>query len=247
MNSMFLETHTHGFSASLTSLPKTMAVARLLAGLVVLMAVLGAINDMVVDVQLFNIEGELKNGPNLMVLVSGGVLFVAAALAFKLARGEADSMSSPAPWYLIAVLFGFMGIDELVTIHEHVDAWTGIAWQLIYLPVVLAGAAVWWILFQRLRARDVLLATGWALAAGFWAFAQVLEVLLVKEGVGPGVLKLDVLMPATEELCELIGSSLFLLVTLALLESRRRLRYPAPEPSAAARLQAPQDPASRVR
>ena len=95
------------------SLPRTMAVARLLAAVVVLMAVLGAIDAAVTDVQLFDIEGELKDGPNFMVVVSGGVLFVAAALAFKLARSEADSTSSHGPWHPIAGLFAFMGVDEL--------------------------------------------------------------------------------------------------------------------------------------
>jgi hypothetical protein len=90
---------------------------------------------------------------------------------------------------------------------------------LLYLPVVLVGAAAWWILFQRLRTSDIRLATGWALAAGFWAFSQFLEVLFVKAGVGPNALKLDVLMPPVEEVSELTGSSLFLLVSLALLES----------------------------
>jgi hypothetical protein len=216
---MSLEPNSQTASASLASLPKTLATARVLGGLVVLMAVLGGFDAAVTDVHLFDIEGELKDGPTLMVVVAGGVLFVAAALAFKLARGEANSTSSPAPWYLIAGLFAFMGVDELLTIHEHLDAWTGIAWQLLYLPILLAGAAAWWILFQRLRASDMRLATGWALGAGFWAFSQFLEVLFVKAGLGPGVLKLEVVMPATEELCELTGSSLFLLVSLALLES----------------------------
>jgi hypothetical protein len=216
---MSLEPHSQTASASLASLPKTMAAARVLGALVVLMAVLGAIDAAVTDVHLFDIEGELKDGPSLMVVVSGGVLFVAAALAFKVARSEANSTSSPAPWYLIAGLFAFMGVDELLTIHEHLDAWTGIAWQVLYLPVVLVGAAAWWILFQRLRTSDIRLATGWALAAGFWAFSQFLEVLFVKAGVGPNALKLDVLMPPVEEVSELTGSSLFLLVSLALLEA----------------------------
>jgi hypothetical protein len=239
------EPYTQAHSASPASLPAPAAVARLLGVLIVLMALFGAIDAAVTDIHLFDIEGELKDGPNLMVVVSGGVLFVASALAFKLARSEADSTSSPRPWYLMTGLFAFMGVDELATIHEHVDAWTGIAWQVLYLPVVLAGAAAWWILFQRLRASDLRLATGWALAAGFWAFSQFLEVLFVKAGVGPDALKLDVLMPPVEELSELTGSSLFLLVTLALLESRRS-RYRAPVPSAEARRQAAQDPSSRA-
>jgi hypothetical protein len=230
--------------AGSTSLPRTMAVARLLGGLVLLLAVLGAINDVVTEVHLFDVEGELKDGPNLMVIASGGVLFVAAALAFELGWRDNDSSRSPAPWYGIAALFAFMGIDELTTIHEHIDAWTGVPWQLIFLPVVLAGAAAWLVLFKRLRASDARLAAGWALAAGFWAFAQFLEVLLQKEGVGSGVLKLDVLMPAAEELSELTGSCLFLLVSLAVLESRRAPRSRAPAPLSAAQLRAARDPAS---
>jgi hypothetical protein len=235
--------------ASPTSLPATLAVARVLAVLVVVLAVCGAIDDAATDVQLFDFEGELKDGPNLMVITSGGVLFVAAALAFKLARSEsarseADSLGSPAPWYLIAVLFVFMGIDELVTIHEHLEEWTGVDWQLLYLPVVLAGAVGWTVLFLRLRASDVRLATGWALGAGLWIFAQFLEVLLRKLHVGAGVPKLEELMPATEELSELSGSSLFLLVTLGQLETRRLLRSRAPVPSSVAPLQDAQDPAS---
>jgi hypothetical protein len=215
-----------------------------LAVLVVVLAVCGAIDDAVTDVELFDFEGELKNGPNLMVIASGGVLFVAAILAFKLARSEADSIGSPAPWYLIAVLFVFMGVDELVTIHEHLEDWTGVDWQLLYLPIVLAGAVGWTVLFLRLRDSDVRLATGWALGAGLWIFAQFLEVLLRKLHVGSGVPKLEELMPATEELSELAGSSLFLLVTLGQLESRRLLRSRARLPSSVAPPQVPRDPAS---
>jgi hypothetical protein len=235
--------------ASPTSLPTTVAVARLLAVLVVLVAIGGAIDDGVTDVQFFDFEGELKNGPNLIVMASSAVLFVAAALAFKLARSEtarseADSIGSPAPWYLIAVLFVFMGVDELVTIHEHLEEWTGVDWQILYLPVVLAGAVGWTVLFLRLRASDVRLATGWALGAGLWIFAQFLEVLLRKLHVGSGVPKLEELMPAAEELSELTGSSLFLLVTLGQLESRRLLRSRGPVPSSVAPLPVARDPAS---
>ena len=231
-------------AAMRASYPKTVAAAGVLAVLVVVLAALGAIDDSVTDVQLFDFEGELKDGPNLMVMASGGVLFVAAALAFMLARREADSPGSPAPWYLIAALFAFMGFDELTTIHEHLDSWTGVAWQVLYLPVILAGAVVWTVLLLRLRPADTRLAAGWVLAAGFWAFAQFLEVLLRKAHVGAGVPKLEELIPAIEELSELTGSCLFLLVTLAVLESRRAPRSPAPVTSSAARPQAARDPAS---
>jgi hypothetical protein len=236
---MALGPHTQ---ASPESLPTTAAVARLLAGLVVLMAVLGPINVLVTDVQLFAIDTELKAGLNLMVLVSGAVLFVAAALALQVARS--DLAGSPTSWNLMAFLFAFIGVDELVTIHEHLEVSAGISWQLIYLPVTLAGAAVWWVLFIRLRARDGLLAAGWVTAAGCWAFAQFLEALFWVANVGHTVAGVEKAIPAAEELSELIGSSLFLLVTLALLESGRRLRYRAPPPSGVARRRAARDPAS---
>lgn len=41
----------------------------------------------------------------------------------------------------LAVLFGFMGADEVLVVHERLERGLGVDWQLLYLPLMVLGAA----------------------------------------------------------------------------------------------------------
>ena len=58
---------------------------------------------------------------------SAGLLFLAAAMVFAMARGEAGLDRSLL--ILIAAAFAFLAFDELFSIHERIDIRTDVDWQ----------------------------------------------------------------------------------------------------------------------
>lgn len=147
---------------------------------------------------------------NVPALWSGGLLLTAALLAIELRHHERLR-----PVMGLAGLLGFMGIDEIATLHEHLERWSGVRWELLYVPLVALAALAVGVSWTRLGD------TPWArpaLAAGAacWVGAQALE-LAAWDGTTP-VAAYDLLM-VTEELGEMVGSLMFV---VALLCIRRR-------------------------
>ena len=165
--------------------------------------------------QPFDVNGEITNGFNVPVLFSGGLLFAAAWSARGVwQRGELPRWA----WLGIAGFFAFMGFDELATVHEHLESWTGVDWQLLYLPVVALGAIFWFKLLDPLS--DPRLARlMWVGGVAAWLVAQVFEHFEFDShghavAAGPGLI-------LGEEIGEMIGSSLFLLALLVFSQQRR--------------------------
>lgn len=108
----------------------------------------------------------------------------------------------------LAVFFVFMAFDEMLKIHETLEKWTGIDWQILYLPLVLAAGIGWLFLWLKGDWPARLLWTG---GAACWVLAQGLEA--IQWGGFEGDQRVDgyMVMMVAEELLEMAGSSLFLL------------------------------------
>jgi hypothetical protein len=179
----------------------------------------------------FDVDGELSNYIYFPAIFSGGLLFCGAWAAL----GELHIGASPDwAWRGIAAFFAFMGIDELVTIHEHVENLTGVDWQLLYLPVVALGG-VFWLAILRSMGPVPLARLMWIGGVAAWLAAQTVEHFEVQKltfdshGHPVGALPAQILV---EETGEMIGSALFLLAIVAYAR-RRSASAPSPRRPAA--------------
>lgn len=195
-------------------LPPARAVLVVGFGVVAALGFLGALtahHD--VHSRWFDLDGEY----NLPALWSSVLLLAAGGLAALVARRPG--------WRVVAglgLLFGFMGFDEAVAIHERLEALTGIDWEVLYAPVVAVGAVAWLTVWR--RARSVVWARS-ALVAGSaaWAVAQFLEKVQWHGDVQAAHYEL---MMVPEELLEMTGSLLFLAgVVLVARALDERLRF----------------------
>ncbi len=113
----------------------------------------------------------------------------------------------------------FMAVDELTSIHEHLENVTGVDWQVLYLPVVAVVGVAFLILLLRLlrvgeRASVVLLLAG----AGAWFVAQVFEAI---QWDGDRQTSAYAPLATAEEVLEMLGSLAFALALLVW--ARRKL------------------------
>ena len=135
-----------------------------------------------------------------------------SALLLLLAAGAALRSPFRAELAPVGVFFAVMALDEALSVHERVERWTGVDWQLVYAPVFVFAVVSWFRAASRMGAdprRD------WVLGAGFWAVAMVLEFL--QWGPAIGVRETLVIF---EEAAEMIGSLMFL---CAVIEHRTSL------------------------
>ena len=158
-------------------------------------------------------------------LLSGLILLAAGALvALAVVRHVAARHLA-----LLGLLLVFMGLDEMVTIHEHLEKATGIDWILLYLPLMALGGLAALDLVRRAADREVtaLFLTGGAC----WAIAIVLEKLEWPTAALPNGDQVPaahyVAMMIPEELLEITGSFLFA-VALVLLVRRASRHHQAP-------------------
>jgi hypothetical protein len=167
---------------------------------------------------------------------SGGVLWLAALAALLIARD--DAMPGPRwPWWGLAALFAFMGVDEISSIHERVARLTGLRWEIPYIPIMLGAAVLGVAVLLRLYRERPALAIGFALGGATWAGSQVFEVIQWHDG--EKVAAYNVLM-VIEEIGEMTGSAIFALALFgwvwraqpagapAAVRSGERARDPAP-------------------
>ena len=109
-------------------------------------------------------------------------------------------------WWLVRA---WLALDEGNAFHERLERWSGIDWQILYLPIMALAVVAWWGVVRRHQneGSNVALLVG---AAAAWAAALVLE--LVQNWGGPPV-RAAIYVPAmiTEEVLEMIGSTALLL------------------------------------
>ncbi len=130
---------------------------------------------------------------------------------------------SPAVWAWWPVL-AWLALDEGSAIHERLERWSGIDWQLLYVPVMGIAAFAWWGVVRRYRSQTriaVLLMTG----VTVWVVVLILE-LVQNWGGSPVQAAIYVPTMIIEEALEMIGSTVLLIA--AILALRRSIRA-APE------------------
>ncbi|NUT54964.1 MAG: hypothetical protein HOQ03_03130 [Thermoleophilia bacterium] len=152
-----------------------------------------------------------------LLLVSAGAF---VALAARHARPEGPAV----PWYVVSVLLLTMAADELLGWHETLERRTGVDWQLLYGPVVVAAGVCALRMMWALRARPRVLAT-FVGGGTAWLVAQVLEKV---QWSGDTLLHPGLIVP--EELLEMTGSALFGVAMLAVIDSAARGPAPAAQP-----------------
>ena len=176
-------------------------------------------------------------GAAILVLVTFGVLQRTAFPDWGRANLDAETSiatyfsasllwTAAASWLLVAVfvqprarslwiwwpVIAWLALDEGAAIHERLEKWSGIDWQILYLPILAFAALAWWGVIRRYQGQasiDRLLVAG-AIA---WAAALLLE--LIQNWGGEPVTAV-IYNPAMiiEEGLEMVGSMVFLIAAL---------------------------------
>lgn len=102
----------------------------------------------------------------------------------------------------------FMGVDEALMLHERLEQFLNVDWQLLYLPLMAFGGLAWLALMLRLQGDLKPARLALALGALLWVISQVLEFIQWDGAVArPGYRAYVV----AEETLESWGSIAFLL------------------------------------
>ena len=133
---------------------------------------------------------------------------------------------SLAIWVWWGVL-AWLALDEGSAVHERLERWSGIDWQLLYVPLMGVAAVALWGVFRRYRSQArvaVLLVAG----AATWVVVLALE--LIQNWGGPPV-QAAVYVPTmiAEEALEMVGSTALLIAAMLVLQ---RVVRPASESEA---------------
>ncbi|MGV6818664.1 MAG: hypothetical protein ACWA44_15520 [Thiotrichales bacterium] len=150
--------------------------------------------------RLFDLDREL----NLVVLFSSLLLLGNALMVAKLIQQNYLSRGS----FLLAAIFLFMALDEMLIIHETLEISLATDWQIIYLPIMLLAGLGW---VQVLARSSGIVRVSWFLGAAAWALSQLLEQWQWIDSPGGSIEAIHYnVMMVSEELLEMIGSTLFL-------------------------------------
>ncbi len=142
-----------------------------------------------------------------------------AAALWWLFVGMSTRPRSLAIWMWWPIL-AFLALDEGNGIHERLEQWSGIDWQLLYVPV-MGLAAVAWLGVVRLYRNQARIVALLLAGATFWIAALALELF---QNWGGSPVRATIYVPTmiTEEALEMIGSTVLLIAaTLALAQSVR--------------------------
>jgi hypothetical protein len=123
------------------------------------------------------------------------------------------------PWSLAVWVWwpvlAWLALDEGSAMHERLERWSGIDWQLLYVPLMGVAAAALWGVFRRYRSQAriaALLMTG----AVAWIVVLTLE-LIQNWGGSPIQAAIYVPTMITEETLEMIGSTVLLVAAILIL------------------------------
>ena len=86
---------------------------------------------------------DLDEEENIPTATSTLALLTGAALAWLLGTARLEPGPDANVAKALSLLLLFLAMDEAAEIHERPEHWTGVAWQWLYLPVILAGSIVW--------------------------------------------------------------------------------------------------------
>jgi hypothetical protein len=143
-----------------------------------------------------------------------GALLLAAAVLSVMVASLLPSGRFRAFWAGIAALFAFMALDEVWTIHERLEGWTGADWQVFYAPIAVAAGLL---LVANIRELAAFHGAAALFVAGglAWLAAQVLEDL---QWTGDVLVHEWMIVP--EEVLEMLGALLFGLASLVVLRQQ---------------------------
>jgi hypothetical protein len=191
-------------------------LAALLAAIVVAVGALSAAHVTVLELPVFAPSGELSDGVRVPAIVSG--LLLAAAAVLALVAAARTSLAGPERLCLVvlALVFAFFAVDELIAIHEDVDEASSLA-RAGYLATLAAGGFTGAVLWLRRRERGFRIV--WGSGAAAWALSQVLDAL--HANTGDTGFDISGAAAGLEEVLEMAGSALFVLA-LEILTRRER-------------------------
>lgn len=155
---------------------------------------------------------------------SAALLWVASLWWLLVAM--ATRSRSLAIWSWWAVL-AWLALDEGSAVHERLERWSGIDWQVLYAPLMGVAAVALWGVFHRYRSQErvaALLMT----AAATWIVVLALELI---QNWGGSPVEAAVYVPTMigEEALEMIGSTALLIAAMLILQRTVR---PAPDTEA---------------
>ena len=121
-------------------------------------------------------------------------------------------------------VLAWLALDEGSAIHERLERWSGIDWQLLYVPVMGIAAVAWWGVVRRYRSQARIAALLMA-GAAVWSVVLILE-LVQNWGGSPVQAPIYVPTMIIEEALEMIGSAVLLIAAILAL---RRSVHAGPE------------------
>jgi hypothetical protein len=185
------------------------------------LVILGLLDGFLTPVHAFDFGGELKDGVNLPVAFSGALLLAASVMAVLCWRGAAGTGDPAWPWLAIACFLVFMGVDELLAIHEPLEpeVATSTASNLLFLLLAALGGGCWVAVLVTVW-KLALPRLSWLAGGAAWSAAILMDEIHWAS-VGLGTLEEAGVLTGIEEVLELIGSSMFLLALLMVVEERR--------------------------
>ena len=171
------------------------------AAVILLVGVLGSlVRYAVLPLPLLDVNAEGA----IPAYLSGALLVAAAVLAELSFRFRPSDGYSRTWWRILVALLAFMAVDEVLSVHERLQYWTGRQGQLSLLPLVALAAIAWVVTLRRLREPSLRALVVAGLSA--WLASQIVDVV---QFTG----RLDALS-VPEEMLELTGSALFVLAFL---------------------------------
>jgi hypothetical protein len=116
-----------------------------------------------------NLDSESSMG----LWFAAGLLWMAAGLWFLVVWAGRSGTRWTVVW---AAALAWLALDEGNAVHERLEKWSGIDWQILYLPVIGVAALAWWAVTGSHR-RERPITAAMAAGAAAWAAALLLELL----------------------------------------------------------------------
>jgi hypothetical protein len=119
--------------------------------------------------------------------------------------------------WMWSLILAWLGLDEGSAFHERVERWSGIDWQLLYLPIMGIAALAWLGVVRRFRDQPRIVAL-LVVAASVWLVALVLELI---QNWGGSPVRASIYDPTMiiEEAFEMIGSTALLIAGMLALRT----------------------------
>ena len=132
-------------------------------------------------------------------------------------------------WFLVAVtsrprslalwiwwpVLAWLALDEGSAIHERVERWSGIDWQILYVPVMALAVVAWWGVLRRYR-DQARIAVPLIVVAVVWFIALALELV---QNWGGAPIQASIYDPTMilEEALEMVGGTALLVAAASAL------------------------------